>query len=254
MKRLLVNLALITTTLFGATACTERTAEERMQTERLSHERAMRRIDASENVHIAIAERPRGPVSPGNYGSHIGNPLAGYWSYGNWIWNPGLNPYREETNSYYDYRISVGGLAAGALVGALDRSSWERNNPRGYQKTTVVVNNYTSVSGKTISKAKFTANNKAAKKKHNKWKKNSDAKRSTYSKGGAKYKKMKHKQEMNKKTAKPAKPNKPAKTYNKPAKTYNKPAKQSRPAKSSYSSRSSSSSRTSSRSSSSRNR
>jgi len=168
--------------------------------------------ERSHERSLAYIQRP---IAPGNYIDYRGNLSHGYWNSGSWMWNDPRSGYATQSSHYVDYQMSMGLLSTAVLTQAL----FNRNNSGGWQSTNVQVNNYTSISGKTISKKKYKKRNKSLTKKKkaqakkrkklkakqpktvskstgikkdDKWKSKRDTK-STYAKGGFKDKFAKNK-------------------------------------------------------------
>lgn len=140
------------------------------------HERRMAFIQRDQDIiqheqRMAYIQRPVMPIAPGNYIDYRGNLDYGYWGPLGWTWHDPDSAYAIQSRRYVDYQIATGVLAAGYLSHALTRDRWERENRGGWKKTTVVVNNYTSVKGETLSKRQYDSNYKKAEVKQNKWKK-----------------------------------------------------------------------------------
>ena len=96
-----------------------------------------------------------GPVSPGEYQNHYGNPQHGSWdSQGRYNFHNPTGPFASSTNAFL-LGAGAGGLAAYMLTKKSNRSSWNSSNPNGYTKKVHSQKTYLSKSGKTISKTEF---------------------------------------------------------------------------------------------------
>lgn len=250
MKKL-INILLISTMALTISAC-ESDQERELRLDR-EHEIRLAKINNGQDAieqeqrherSLAYIQRP---VSPGNYIDYRGNSSYGYWDSGSWAWNNPQSQYAMQSRQYVDYQMATGVLATAVLT----QSMWNSSNSGGWKKTNVTVNNYTSTSGKTISKSAYTAKNKAiaksakakakskkktvvvTKKPAGKW----DSKRTTkptYAKGG-----FSNKFAANSKKAAAVKTNKKSYTKTKTKKSYSKPKTKPKK-KSSYSKKSSS--------------
>lgn len=104
-----------------------------------------------------VVQQPLGPVPPGNYTNHIGNPAAGQWGPdGQWQWKDPKSP---EADSTWKYLAAAGaGAAAGGLATyMLSRRHFEKQNPNGWnqQAATRQVASYVDRRGNPISKEEY---------------------------------------------------------------------------------------------------
>ena len=100
---------------------------------------------------------PLGPVAPGQYTNHVGNPAAGQWGPdGQWQWH---NPQSPEADSTMKYLAAAGvGAAAGGLATyMLTRKQFEKQNPNGWKAETSTrqVTTYVDKRGNPISKEEY---------------------------------------------------------------------------------------------------
>lgn len=175
MKRLLVLLGLSAALVL--TGCGK--SEEDKQRE---HEIKLAKIQSGQDLaekemsherQLAYYSQPRpiAPIAAGNYIDYRGNLQYGYWdNFGNWRWNNESSAQAMQTRSYLDYQVATGVLAASALAVALSRDDWGRDHRGGWKKQVIVVDKYTSRTGKVISKSEYEANARAAKAERKAWK------------------------------------------------------------------------------------
>lgn len=99
-----------------------------------------------------------GPVAPGSYVNHVGNPAAGQWGPdGQWVWN---NPESKEANDTWKYLAAAGAGAAGgaALSYMMSKKYFETRNPGGQWSRDNNVNDvqsYRDKRGRPISKEEY---------------------------------------------------------------------------------------------------
>lgn len=79
-----------------------------------------------------------GPVAPGQYVNHIGNPAAGYWGpQGQWQWH---NPQGAEANNTWKY-LAVAGLTGGATY-LFTKAHYDREHRgRAWSQDRFAINN-----------------------------------------------------------------------------------------------------------------
>ncbi len=95
--------------------------------------------------------RALGPVAPGSYVNHIGNPMVGYWGQGgDWRWHDRSGVYANETWNY----LAAAGLAGGASM-YFTRRYFDRKYGGSWQRSPYVIDHYTDYRGNTISKAQY---------------------------------------------------------------------------------------------------
>lgn len=103
-----------------------------------------------------VAE-PVGPVAPGQYTNHVGNPAAGHWGPdGKWVWNDPKSPEADSTWKYL--AAAAGGAAVGGLASyMLTRKQFEQQNPKGWspEANTRNVTQYLDRRGQPISKEEY---------------------------------------------------------------------------------------------------
>lgn len=101
---------------------------------------------------------PLGPVAPGQYVNHVGNPAAGSWGPdGQWQWK---DPESKEANDTWKFLAAAGAGAAGgaALSYMLSKRHFEQRNPSGtWQRESNVhdEHNYRDRRGNPISAAEY---------------------------------------------------------------------------------------------------
>lgn len=101
---------------------------------------------------------PLGPVAPGQYVNHVGNPAAGSWGPdGQWQWK---DPESKEANDTWKFLAAAGAGAAGgaALSYMLSKNYFERKHPSGtWQRESNIhdEHNYRDRHGKAISAAEY---------------------------------------------------------------------------------------------------
>ena len=168
MKKLLA--AVLAVSLLALTGCERGLSEREKECYEMTGDSAC--------VGKAYQQQPRssgyGPVGPGTYQNHYGNPQHGYWDNGQYHFNNPNGQYASSTNAFL-LGAGMGGLTAYLLTKNSNRSNWDQSNPGGYEKTVRTQKTYIGKGGKTISKAEFKkrkaqsqkdkAKNKAAKKK-----------------------------------------------------------------------------------------
>lgn len=104
------------------------------------------------------AGAPIGPVQPGQYVNHVGNPAAGQWGPdGQWQWK---DPASKEADSTMKYLAAAGlGAAGGAALSYLfTRNHFEKNNPGGQWSESSnrrEVATYLDKRGQPISQAEY---------------------------------------------------------------------------------------------------
>lgn len=174
MKKLISVLVVLTMAL--ATSGCETDQERELRLER-NHQVKMAKIESGQDaieqemLHERKMAYIQRPVAPGSYIDYRGNTAYGYWDDGYWVWNNPQSRYAMESRSYVDYQI-----ATGVVVGAvLTQAMWNSNNRGGWKNTSITVNNYTTVNGKTMTKAAYKAKTKKLNKKLSKNKKTSPA-------------------------------------------------------------------------------
>jgi hypothetical protein len=114
---------------------------------------------------------PLGPVPPGNYVNHVGNPAAGQWGPdGQWQWKDPKSP---EADSTWKYLAAAGaGAAAGGLIShMLTRKQFEQQNPKGWtaQANTREVSTYTDRRGNPISKDEYERRRAQSERDRQRW-------------------------------------------------------------------------------------
>lgn len=106
-------------------------------------------------VQMAPAAMPVGPVAPGNYTNHIGNPQAGYWNQqGQWQWH---DPNSKQASSTMGYLAAAGaGAAGGALLSHyFTKRHFQEQNPQGWRPQERAVTTYMDRRGNPISEAEY---------------------------------------------------------------------------------------------------
>ena len=92
-----------------------------------------------------------GPVPPGQYVNHVGNPAAGYWGPGgNWQWHNPEGQYANETWKY----LAAAGLAAGAAT-YFTKRHFERKYGGTWRSEPYVLDHYTDHRGQRISETEY---------------------------------------------------------------------------------------------------
>ena len=169
----------------------ESAEEKQLRLER-AHEIKMAKIASGQDAledereherRMAYIQRPVMPVAPGSYVDYRGNLDYGHWGLLGWVWHDRDSSYAIQSRRYVDYQISTGYYDDDYLDRPYTRSRFDSTHKNGWQKTNITVNNYTSTSGKTLTKAQYSSNLKKAEVKNTKWKKEKKA-QSTYAKGG----------------------------------------------------------------------
>lgn len=181
MRKILAIVGLATSLLLMS-GC-DRTEEDKQR----DHEIRMAKIQSGQDLaegqmhherQMAYSvPRPIAPIGMGTYVDYRGNLQYGNWdAWGNWRWHDQDSMYATQTRSYLDYQVATGVLTATAIGIALSRDSWDRDHRDGWQSRPVVVKNYTSSDGKSISKNEYKKRQAVAQKKRGTWKKD----KSTY--------------------------------------------------------------------------
>ncbi len=95
-----------------------------------------------------------GPVSAGTHQNYYGDPAYGSWSDGQYHFNDPYGSQASSTNAFL-LGAGVGGLTAYLATKAASRSSWERENPKGYQPETNTTKTALDKKGNPISQKEY---------------------------------------------------------------------------------------------------
>lgn len=98
-----------------------------------------------------------GPIAPGQYTNHLGNPAAGHWGPdGQWVWKDPKSPEADSTLKYLA-AAGVGAAAGGLISHVLTRKQFEKQNPNGWraEAKTLQVDRYLDRRGQPISKEEY---------------------------------------------------------------------------------------------------
>jgi hypothetical protein len=137
--------------------------EQQQQALAASHQRELDCIQAtgskdceSVNSGNAVAQiptsyEPQDVVQPGTYHNYYGNPQYGSWGPDNtYHFNDPHSYQASQTNAFL-----LGAVVGGVAGHLLTKNEFEKQNPRGWQDHTTVVNNYIDKSGRSINKDEY---------------------------------------------------------------------------------------------------